>query len=109
MDCHRCQHLRYFGGACSRCTHRGHKDVVFSRYEAKRKPYNRQICPDFKLKKRCANCTHWNRGEYFADGRTPAKKGKCMFGIVERNGEDCPMWEQNKKTSWKKRKQGEKA
>ena len=113
MDCHRCQNLRYDGSPYGRCIHRGHRDVVFSREDARKRAkegvrvYNKQICPDFKLKRRCANCSHWKRGEYFADGITPARKGECLFGIVGRSGDDCPMWEQSKKTSWRKNRNKE--
>lgn len=114
MDCHSCQYIQYDGTPYGRCSHRGHKNVTFSLQDAKKRSkkgeriYNTQICPDFKRKRRCSNCSHWKRGEYFADGKTPARKGKCLFGIVGRNGDDCPMWDRNKNTSWKKQKQGEK-
>lgn len=97
MDCHRCEFLRYDGCPYGRCTHHGHPDVRLSREEARaraesgKRDYNRQICPDFVLKKRCANCRYWRRGRYFADGKTPATKGHCSLRVQER-GKDCPLW-----------------
>ena len=108
MDCHRCVHLKYSGCPYGRCTHPGHLDVVFvpkskrsGEAEGKR-PYSREICPDFKLRKKCSNCKHWKRGEYFADGMTPAKKGGCSLRLKE-CGPDCPLWKQGP-TSWKKKR-----
>lgn len=110
MDCHRCMNLKYAGCSYGKCSHPGHSDVVFVP-KAKRekegtyvRPYSREICPDFRLRKRCANCKHWKRGEYFADGRTPAKKGRCSLRLIQ-CGADCPLWKKGP-TSWKKRKEG---
>lgn len=108
MDCHRCIYLRYDGCSYGRCTHRGHSDVKFSKEGLKKRvaegkrTYNKQICPDFKMKKRCSNCKHWIRGEYFADGVTPARKGGCSLRIMV-PCEQCPMWKQGP-TTWKKKR-----
>jgi len=101
MDCHRCENLRYDGCPYGRCIHKGHQDVRLQRKRGGVRPYNKQICPDFVLKKRCSNCRYWLRGEYFSDGKTPAKKGRCSLRCVER-GKNCPLWKQGR-TSWKKR------
>lgn len=107
MDCHRCIYLRYDGCPYGRCSHSGHSDVRFSKEDLKKRAsegtrtYNKMICPDFKMKRRCSNCRYWVRGEYFADGKTPAKKGRCSLRVVV-PGDKCPIWEQGK-TSWKKR------
>lgn len=96
MDCHRCKYIRYDGFRYGRCSHPGHQDVKFiprkHREEGAARPYSKLICKEFCLRKRCANCSHWVRGEYYRDGQTPAKKGYCSLGIVDRN-EDCPKWE----------------
>jgi len=105
MDCHRCIYIRYDGCRYGRCTHPGHLDVRLvpkgSRPKGHKRPYSRMICREFKLRKKCSNCKHWVRGEYFADGHTPAKKGKCSLRVIER-GADCPLWKMGP-TSWKKR------
>ena len=107
MDCHNCEHLGYSGCPYGRCMHPGHQDVRFSRADAKKRreegnrAYNRQICPDFSLKKRCSNCANWTRGHYFSDGMTPAAKGCCTLGR-EANGGSCPKWKPGK-TSWRRR------
>ena len=106
MDCHRCIYLRYDGCSYGHCVHRGHQDVKFSLKEAEslraegRRPYNRQICRDFVMKKRCSNCKYWIRGSYFRDGATPAVKGRCSLRCKER-GKDCELWRQGP-TSWRK-------
>lgn len=106
MDCHRCVYLKYDGCNYGRCTHSGHRDVRLSRAEARKRAesgkrdYNRQICTDFKLRRKCSNCKHWVRGCYYGDGKTPARKGRCSLRILER-GADCPLWKQGP-TSWKK-------
>lgn len=109
MDCHRCENLRYGGCSGGRCVHPGHKDVKFVRRKAgdnspdrKERPYNKQICPDFKLKKLCSNCRYWERGEYFADGETPSRKGRCSLRC-QKDGKVCRIWKPGK-TSWKKRR-----
>jgi len=113
MDCHRCENLRYDGCHYGRCIHKGHGDVLLSRREARKRAeagqrdYNRQICPDFKLKKRCSNCKYWIRGAYFGDGKTPAKKGRCSLRIVL-SCEYCPLWSLGK-TKWVKRRPEESA
>lgn len=100
--------MRYDGCPYGRCIHRGHRDVRFrredagSRTEDGKRPYNRQICPDFILKKRCSNCKYWIRGAYFSDGETPARKGRCSLRCAER-GKDCPLWKKGP-TSWRKRR-----
>lgn len=104
MDCHRCKHIRYDGCRYGRCSHRGHLDVVLSPGSDGNRPYNRQICPDFDLRRRCSNCAHWIRGEYFADGMTPARKGMCDLGN-DVSGRVCPEWKLSTKTSWKKKKE----
>jgi len=107
MDCHRCKFLKYDGCRYGRCTHQCHPDVKFvpksQRKEGSSRPYSREICKDFRLRKKCSNCKKWIRGEYFADGKTPAKKGRCSLRLIER-GEDCPLWAPGP-TSWKKRRQ----
>lgn len=102
MDCHRCEYIRYAGCRYGRCSHKGHVDVVLVAGRDGKRPYNRQICPDFKLRKKCSNCIHWIRGEYFSDGITPAKKGRCKFGYSDKSGASCPYWKLSKRTSWKK-------
>lgn len=108
MDCHRCIHIRYDGCKYGRCSHRGHGDVRLSIEDAKRRAkdgrrdYNRQICPDFVMRRRCSNCKYWFRGRYFADGKTPAGKGRCSLGI-DKCAEECPIWKAGP-TSWKKRR-----
>lgn len=97
MDCHRCEYIRYDGSRYGRCAHPGHSDVKFvpkkNRPTDSKRPYSKLVCKEFKLKKRCSNCKNWIRGRYFADGETPAAKGKCKLRICERNGYDCPLWE----------------
>ena len=105
MDCRRCIYVAYNG--CPHCTHPGHRDVVIPRRNGRSdgsRPYSREICKDFVLRRKCSNCLNWIRGEYFADGVTPATKGKCRLRCQER-GEDCPLWEPGK-TSWRKGKTG---
>ena len=102
MDCHRCENLQYGGCPYGRCVHPGHKDVKFFRKKGAPRPYNKQICPDFRMKKRCSNCRYWERGEYFADGNTPAKKGRCSLRC-QKEGKICRLWKPGK-TSWKKRR-----
>lgn len=102
MDCHRCIHVRYGGCRYGRCSHPGHSDVILSKGKSgEQRRYNRQICKDFVLKKRCSNCRYWERGEYFSDGMTPARRGSCSLKCEER-GKDCPIWRQGE-TSWHKR------
>ena len=105
MDCHRCCHIRYDGVKYGRCSHPDHLDVKFipksKRVERRFRPYNMQICKDFKLVRKCSNCKNWIRGEYYNDGVTPAKKGRCSLRCFER-GADCPLWEIGP-TSWVKR------
>lgn len=104
MDCHRCEYLSYGGCPYGRCTHKGHKDVKFIRRKGAKgseRPYNKQICLDFKLKRLCSNCRYWIRGEYFADGNTPSKKGRCSLRC-QKDGKICRLWKPGK-TSWKKR------
>lgn len=106
MDCHNCEHLRYDGCHYGRCVHRNHRNVSFSREKSKAlakngfRVYNRETCPDFILKKRCANCKYWKRGRYFADGKTPAEKGRCSLRVIER-GKDCPLWTKGSTTTKK--------
>lgn len=97
MDCHRCVYLRY--GGCPHCTHRGHRDVVLRRGDER--PYNRMLCKDFVMKKRCSNCKYWKRGRYFADGTTPAARGKCSLGLAE-HALVCPMWAQGRTSGRRK-------
>lgn len=102
MDCHRCEHLRYNGCRYGRCTHPGHRGVVLSKpKDRSERTYNKLICPDFVMRKRCSNCRYWARGEYFADGKTPAKKGHCSLKLL-RDPSECPMWKAGR-TSWKKK------
>ena len=107
MDCHRCVYLKYDGCNYGHCTHSGHKDVRLSltdakkRAEAGKRDYNRQICLDFRLRRRCSNCKYWIRGSYFGDGKTPAVKGRCSLRVLKR-GDDCSLWKVGP-TSWKKR------
>lgn len=94
MDCHRCEFIRYDGCRYGRCSHAGHSDVRFVRSgKGSARPYNMQICPDFRLRKRCSNCRYWKRGRYFADGNTPAEKGRCSLEI---SGGVCPLWKDRK-------------
>lgn len=99
MDCHRCIHVRYDGCHYGRCSHAGHSDVILVRGGDKR-PYNRQVCSDFVLRKRCSNCKYWVRGIYFADGKTPSEKGRCSLRCRD-DGKTCKLWKQGN-TSWKK-------
>lgn len=97
MDCHRCENLRYDGCPYGRCSHPGHSDVrleIGQGREEGRRPYNRQVCPDFRLKRRCSNCKYWERGRYFSDGKTPAAKGKCSLDIPssQMSGGICELW-----------------
>jgi len=55
------------------------------------------------MKKLCSNCKYWKRGRYFADGITPAEKGKCSLEILM-SAEECPMWGAGQ-TSSRKRKE----
>ena len=109
MDCHRCANLRYAGCRYGRCSHPGHQDVVLTLKKGERSKYSRKICPDFVMKKLCSNCKYWIRGRYFADGITPATKGRCSLKIL-RSADECPMWGAGP-TSSRKRKvnQDEKA
>ena len=91
MDCHRCENITYAGCRYGRCSHPGHSDVVLSLGRDGKRRYNRQICPDFVMKRRCSNCKYWHRGKYFADGMTPAAKGCCSLKI-SMSAVDCPMW-----------------
>lgn len=100
MDCHRCMNIRYDGASYGRCSLPGHRDVVLKRGAG---GYNRQICPDFVLRKKCSNCRHWERGEYFADGKTPASKGSCRLRIEGVGAGPCSMWGQGR-TKWRKRR-----
>ena len=112
MDCHRCKNIRYDGNPYGRCALPGHQDVVLRRRgrdeAGTQRPYNRQVCPDFVMRRRCSNCAYWSRGEYFRDGKTPSRKGKCSLRIVERDGHDCPLWKRGQ-TRWKKRPRAERA
>lgn len=101
MDCHRCEYIRYAGCRYGRCSHKGHVDVVLVAGRDGKRPYNRQICPDFKLRKKCSNCIHWIRGEYFADGKTPARRGACELGKFASSG-FCTDWKLSTRTSWRK-------
>lgn len=92
MDCHRCENLRYAGCRYGRCSHPGHRDVVLKLGKGGARKYNRQICPDFVMKKRCSNCKYWKRGRYFADGITPRKEGKCSLDILYTGGKACSLW-----------------
>lgn len=104
MDCHRCIHIKYAGCRYGRCDCPGHSGIVLVKSRSGRRSYNNLICPDFVMRRRCSNCVHWKRGEYFADNKTPATKGCCTLGNVISNGGPCPDWKQNKKTSWNKSK-----
>lgn len=101
MDCHRCENLRYSGCRYGRCSHPGHRDVVLRLDKSGERKYNRQICLDFALKKRCSNCRYWKRGRYFADGITPAKKGFCSLKILMK-ADECPMWKAGPTSSRKR-------
>lgn len=105
MDCHRCRHIRYDGCSYGRCSLPCHPDVRLVRPGSKgrksdSRPYNMQKCPDFSLMRRCSNCRYWKRGEYFSDGRTPARKGRCSLDLSF-SADSCPMWKKGK-TSWRK-------
>ena len=102
MDCRRCENIRYDGCRYGRCSCSGHEDVRLSPGKDGKRPYSRSICPDFVLKRRCSNCRYWIRGEYFADGRTPARKGRCSLDFVKA-GSSCGLWRKGT-TSWRKRK-----
>lgn len=92
MDCHRCIHIKYDGCRYGRCASGRHPDVVIKKTaEGDKRSYNKMICPDFVLRKRCSNCFYWKRGKYFSDGKTPAEKGRCSLRCQERH-EDCPIW-----------------
>jgi len=105
MDCHRCERVSYAGCRYGRCSHPGHKDVVLKLTKGAKRAYNKQICPDFVMKRRCSNCRYWKRGRYFADGVTPATKGRCSLDIL-REASECPMWKAGP-TSSRKRKETE--
>ena len=98
MDCRRCIHIRYSGCRHGRCSHPGHKDVVLRPGSG----YNTQICGDFVFRRRCSNCAHWLRGEYFGDGITPALGGGCSMGMAPDEAGFCMKWKKNRMTSWKK-------
>ena len=103
MDCHRCVHLRYDGSRYGRCSLPQHSRVRFtpkSQRGGEPRPYSREECPDFAIRRRCSNCRYWARGEYFADGVTPARKGSCTLD-VPRDASDCPLWSKGP-TSWRK-------
>ncbi len=102
MDCHRCEHIRYDGCRYGRCSHVGHSDVRIEPGKDGKRPYNKMICPDFKLRRKCSNCKYWLRGKYFADGKTPASKGRCSLNILT-EGLCCKMWRKGN-TSPKNRK-----
>ena len=102
MDCHRCEHIRYDGCRYGRCSHVGHSDVRIEPGKDGKRPYNKMICPDFKLRRKCSNCKYWLRGRYFADGKTPASKGRCSLKILT-GGLCCKMWRKGN-TSPKNRK-----
>lgn len=104
MDCHRCEHIRYDGCRYGRCSCPGHSDVrlVLDKSKDRKRPYNKRICPDFRLRRKCSNCRYWIRGKYFSDGKTPAKKGRCSLDIKEQG--PCDIWKEGK-TSWRKRRQ----
>lgn len=108
MDCHRCENLRYSGSRYGRCSHVGHQDVVISRGTGGARPYNREICPDFVLRRRCSNCRYWVRGKYFADGKTPATKGRCSLDILYTGVAPCAVWRQGPTSSRKKKERKEK-
>lgn len=103
MDCHRCENLRYAGCRYGRCSHRGHLDVVLKleKGAGRKRPYNRQICPDFVMRKRCSNCLYWRRGKYFADGKTPATTGRCSLNVGT-DAAACAMWRKGPTSSSKK-------
>lgn len=101
MDCHRCQNIVYSGCKYGRCSLPGHQDVHLEIARDGPRRYNKQICPDFKQRRRCSNCAYWLRGEYFADGKTPSRKGRCSLKIKPEDGK-CRLWRQGK-TSWRKR------
>lgn len=105
MDCHRCIHISYSGCRYGRCSHPGHRNVVLRRGEDGSRPYNRMICQDFEIRKRCSNCAFWVRGKYYADGNTPADKGGCSLRI-SRKADECPMWKAGPTSS--RNKQGKK-
>lgn len=104
MNCHRCKNLVYCGCPYGRCGHPGHKDVTLRRSQDGKRKYNRKICPDFELRKSCSNCAHWIRGRYFADGKTPSRKGRCSLDILYSGGAPCGKWEQGP-TSWRRPKE----
>jgi hypothetical protein len=92
MDCHSCIYLGYEGRRLGKCTHPNHPDVEFvPRSKRRKRPYNKDKCPDFVLFRRCANCKYWERGKYFADGKTPARKGRCSLSLPQ-TGRLCHMW-----------------
>jgi len=94
MDCHRCSHLRYDGSRYGRCSLPQHAGVRFtpkSQRMGEPRPYSRETCPDFSLRRSCPNCRYWSRGEYFADGVTPARKGACTLD-VRKSASECPLW-----------------
>jgi len=103
MDCHRCENLTYAGSRYGRCSHPGHRDVVLRLSGEGKRKYNKQFCAEFVMKKRCSNCKYWERGRYFADGITPATKGRCSLKILM-SAEECPMWGAGS-TSSRKRKE----
>lgn len=107
MDCHRCEHITYAGCRYGRCSHPGHQDVVLRLDKDGKRPYNKQICPDFMLRRKCSNCKYWKRGRYFVDGMTPATKGRCSLDILNTGGSPCSVWRQGP-TSSRKRKKEEK-
>ncbi len=95
MDCRNCIYIRY--GGCSHCSHPGHSGMSIVSCAGRRKEYDRRICPDFTLRKRCSNCKYWKRGEYFMDGKTPSRKGYCSLGLSAGAGK-CQIWGRGKTT-----------
>lgn len=103
MNCRMCENVRY-GGGCARCSMPGHRDVVLRPGADGRRTYNKEICPDFRLVKRCSNCLYWFRGAYAGDGVTPATRGRCSLGRPEGLVGRCPLWRKGR-TSWRKRRE----
>ena len=104
MDCHSCEFLSYAGCRYGRCTHSGHRDVVLAKGDGRpgHRSYNKQVCKDFAKKKRCSNCMYWKRGKYFADGKTPAERGRCSLDLEEL-GRNCIMWKQGRTSGSRRR------
>jgi hypothetical protein len=60
---------------------------------SRKRPYNKGVCEDFKMIRKCSLCRYWERGKYHRDGKTPSVKGRCILSICSLDGNGCPMWD----------------